>query len=57
MALSHNCHSLVHYDNVEKQKFLFKYKPIMVAIVQRLGLCFVEAIMRVRFSLATPFEN
>ena len=24
--LCHNCHSLVHYDNVEKQKFLFKHK-------------------------------
>ena len=28
----------------------------MVAIVQRLGLCFVEAKMRVRFSLATQFR-
>ena len=26
----------------------------MVAIVQRLGLCFVEAKIRVRFPLATP---
>jgi len=24
--LCHNCHSLVHYDNVEKQKFLIKHK-------------------------------
>ena len=29
----------------------------MVAIVQRLGLCFVEAKMRVRFSLATQFRR
>ena len=28
----------------------------MVAIVQRLGLCFVEAKMRVRFPLATLVE-
>jgi hypothetical protein len=24
--LCHNCHSLIHYDNVEKQKFLTQYQ-------------------------------
>lgn len=27
--LCHNCHSLVHYDNVEKQKFLAKHQNTM----------------------------